>query len=85
MKPHLEEAWRSLRLAHRDARAFHVLAQDELTHPSVACFHAQQAVEKALKAALFALRIEFRRTHDLLELAHRLRERGTGFPCPKKS
>lgn len=31
-------------------------------------FHAQQAVEKAIKAVLSANKIEFRRTHDLVTL-----------------
>lgn len=32
MKPHLEEAWRALRLADRDIHAFQVLKGDEETH-----------------------------------------------------
>lgn len=32
------------------------------------CFHAQQCVEKYLKAFLVRHKIEFRRTHDLIEL-----------------
>jgi len=32
------------------------------------CFHAQQAIEKALKAWLTFLRVPFPRTHDLIEL-----------------
>jgi HEPN domain-containing protein len=32
------------------------------------CFHAQQAVEKALKAVLLARKVEFPLTHDLEEL-----------------
>ncbi|MFA6108506.1 MAG: HEPN domain-containing protein [Candidatus Latescibacterota bacterium] len=32
------------------------------------CFHAQQAVEKALKAILTAFSVHFSRTHDLLPL-----------------
>ena len=31
------------------------------------CFHAQQALEKALKAVLTIKHIDFRRTHDLEE------------------
>ena len=34
----------------------------------IACFHAQQAAEKALKAILVAHQIRFARTHDLAEL-----------------
>jgi HEPN domain-containing protein len=47
MKPHVEEALRSLRLADRDIKAFEVLADEPDVHLSMACFHAQQAVEKS--------------------------------------
>jgi HEPN domain-containing protein len=39
------------------------LPQDVLY--SELCFHAQQAVEKCLKAVLIHLDIEFRKTHDI--------------------
>lgn len=79
MKPHIEEAWRALRLADRDITAFNVLKESE-AHLSVVCFHAQQAVEKALKAVLFSGQIEFRRTHDLTELARLLPQDGNILP-----
>ncbi len=69
MKPHIEEAWRALRLADRDIQAFHVLQKSPDVHLSIICFHAQQAVEKSLKAVLFTHQIEFRRTHNLVDLA----------------
>lgn len=37
--------------------------------PEQVCFHAQQAVEKALKAVLLFNKIDFPLTHDLQELA----------------
>lgn len=44
-------------------------AEAFLGHPHVpprqSCWHAQQAAEKALKAVLIFLQIDFRRTHDL--------------------
>jgi HEPN domain-containing protein len=80
MKPHLEEAWRAIRLADRDIHAFHVLKEDAEVHLSVMCFHAQQAVEKLLKAVLFAHQIEFRRTHDLAELSYLLSQNGLVVP-----
>lgn len=80
MKPHIEEALLSLRLADRDTKAFEVLSDDPDVHLSVVCFHAQQAVEKSLKAALFAHEIEFGRTHDLVKLAQLLRSRGIVVP-----
>ncbi len=80
MQPHLEEAWRSLELADRDITAFHILSQEPEAHLSIVCFHAQQAAEKSLKAVLFSRRIEFRRTHDLTELAQLLRQYGIETP-----
>jgi HEPN domain-containing protein len=80
MKPHLEEALLSLRLADRDVKAFEVLSKDPEVHQSVACFHAQQAIEKSLKAVLFAIEIEFGRTHDLVKLAQLARNKGIPVP-----
>src|SRR5205807_7369880 len=37
-----------------------------------ACFHAQQCVEKYMKALLHEAGIEFPRTHNLIELMHLL-------------
>lgn len=72
MKPHLEEAWRSLRLADRDIKAFDILKKEPEAHLSIVCFHAQQAVEKSLKAVLFSHQIEFERIHDLVNLSRLL-------------
>jgi HEPN domain-containing protein len=80
MKPHIEEAQLSLRLADRDVKAFEVLSGDPDVHPSVAGFHAQQAVEKSFKAVLFTHEIEFGRTHDLVKLANLIRSRGILVP-----
>jgi HEPN domain-containing protein len=80
MKPHIEEALLSLRLADRDIKAFQVLSNDPEVHLSVACFHAQQAVEKSLKAVLFGHKIEFGPTHDLIKLTKLLRSRGIVVP-----
>ncbi len=74
MKPHIEEAWRSLQMADRDIKVFEILSDEPEAHLSIVCFHAQQAVEKSLKAVLFSRQIEFRRTHNLTELAQLLRE-----------
>lgn len=85
MSPQIEEAWRALRLADRDIYAFNVLSDDDDAHLSVVCFHAQQAVEKSLKAVLFALQIEFKRTHNLLELAALLCQNGGDPPLTDES
>jgi HEPN domain-containing protein len=81
MEPHLEEAWRALRLADRDIKAFEILKQEPEAHISTVCFHAQQAVEKSLKAVLFSRPIEFERTHDLVKLARLLADHGLAPPA----
>jgi HEPN domain-containing protein len=45
-------------------------------------FHAQQSVEKALKAVLTARRATFPRTHNLEELGLLVAESGIGLPAP---
>jgi hypothetical protein len=40
MKPHIEEALLSLRLADRDIKAFEVLSREKDVHLTVVCFHA---------------------------------------------
>ncbi len=69
-----------LRLADRDIAALAVLSDSEEVHLSIICFHAQQTIEKCLKAALFCHRVEFRRTHDLQLLANLLAEHGWRTP-----
>lgn len=65
MTPSIDEAQRLLRLARCDFQTFAILH----THPEAPlapmCFHAQQCVEKALKAVITANQIYFRYTHDL--------------------
>jgi HEPN domain-containing protein len=43
-------------------------------------FHAQQAIEKCIKAVLTSHTIEYTRTHDLIELCQLLER--TGLPLP---
>lgn len=80
MTPALEEALRMLRLADADLAAFNVLHASPDVASEVAGFHAQQAIEKCLKAVLFARGISFRRTHDLIELADLLGDSNSGLP-----
>ena len=56
------------RKAEDDARAMQLLASDPEVSDEIVGFHAQQAVEKWLKAVLGHRGIEFEYTHDL----HRL-------------
>ena len=80
MTPQREEAERYLRLARRDEAAFRALLNSVTVDFAVACFHAQQAVEKALKAVMFLHGLEFRRTHDLEELSGSLTDAGINNP-----
>ncbi|MDP2792913.1 MAG: HEPN domain-containing protein [Sulfurisoma sp.] len=82
MTPQLEEALRLLRLAQRDCEVLEILAETgDKTH-AAAGFHAQQAVEKALKALLCAHDVDFPRTHDLEGLLKRLAGTGDTPPTP---
>ena len=65
MKRPEDLARRFLALADRDIRAFRKLSDDPEIDDEVVGFHAQQAVEKSLKAVLAKHRVELRKTHDL--------------------
>lgn len=54
-----------LTLARQDLAAAEALDRDERVSDSSVGFHAQQAVEKALKAAIASRGLEFPFTHDL--------------------
>lgn len=56
---------RWLRQARRDLRVAQRSIEDSEPAPEAACWHAQQAAEKALKSVLVFLQIEFPYTHDL--------------------
>jgi len=64
----LAETHRWLRQGREDLRMAVLAATSDEPAPSAACFHAQQAAEKAIKAVLIYLQIDFERTHDLQAL-----------------
>jgi len=68
MKQPRDLARRFLALAERDARTLAALVDHRDVDDEPIGFHAQQAVEKCLKAILALHRIPFRKTHDLDEL-----------------
>ncbi len=80
MTPRVEEAQRLLRLARRDQIACAALLRVEGLALAVGCFHAQQAIEKALKAVMCLHGIEYQRTHDLEELAGKLTDAAVILP-----
>lgn len=62
---HVEVAQLLLEKAGGDLAALSVLAADQNQADHVVGFHAQQAVEKAIKAVLASREIEIPMTHDL--------------------
>ena len=56
------------------------LSPDPASPDEVLGFHAQQAIEKMLKAVLSLAEIRYRRTHDLVELIDLVCERRIPFP-----
>ncbi len=61
----LLEVQRWLRYAQEDMAAAEVMLEQTAIAPRHACWLAQQAAEKALKAVLVFLQIDFPRRHDL--------------------
>ena len=68
MKSALDLARRYLELADRDIVAFNKMRNDSDFHTTTTYFHAQQGIEKCLKAVLALHGVAFRKTHDLDEL-----------------
>ncbi|MBA4370581.1 MAG: HEPN domain-containing protein [Coriobacteriaceae bacterium] len=66
--PDAAEAGRWLRFAEEELALARALVSDPEAPARLACWHAQQAAEKALKAALVVRGTEFPRTHNLLAL-----------------
>ncbi|ATE58845.1 hypothetical protein CCZ27_01720 [Thauera sinica] len=66
--------------AREDAKALRALSGLPDIADSIPGFHAQQAVEKALKAVLSAYGIPFRRTHDIAELLDLMHDQGLPPP-----
>lgn len=79
---HLEQARRLLKIAKRDVKTFLIL-RGACDAPEVpAYFHAQQAVEKSLKAVLLWHGVPVRKTHDLDELVDLLLDKNIPMPFP---
>ena len=76
----LEEGRKLLNIARSDRDAFLLLANSAGIRPAIAMFLAQQTVEKALKAVMFAHGITVHRTHDLADLAVSLGQASLALP-----
>jgi HEPN domain-containing protein len=66
--------------ARDDAKAVEALIGLPDIADGIVGFHAQQAVEKALKSVLSHHGVAFRRTHDLAELLDLLADQGLDLP-----
>jgi HEPN domain-containing protein len=75
-----EQAQRLRRKAAIDEQALLILIADASSADEVIGFHAQQAVEKLLKAALSHHQVVFKKTHDLVQLFNLLKATGVSVP-----
>lgn len=78
---HVDLAHLLLRKANADLAATRALAVDTDPHDEAIGFHAQQAVEKALKAVLAFSQVPNPRTHDLTYLVELLDSHGIDVPA----
>jgi HEPN domain-containing protein len=82
-QPATAEARALLHAAGQDWKTVELL----LLHPdapvSSVCFHAQQYLEKVMKAVLVSNAVVFRRTHDLEKLADLLEQQGLDLPLSR--
>ena len=79
-----EYAQRLMQRARDDRYAMVRLAEDPQSPPWTIAFHAQQAVEKAIKAVLSAGSIEYPYTHDLERLLELVAASGRSLPPDRR-
>ncbi|MBI4963442.1 MAG: HEPN domain-containing protein [Desulfomonile tiedjei] len=80
MKQPIDLARKFMSLAYRDLEVFLLLTRVESISDESVGFHAQQVVEKCLKAVLAYHRVEVRKTHDLGKLIDVLGKNGLPNP-----
>jgi len=74
-----EESAALIRLAHDDLTAAKILFEKD-GPSSIICFHAQQTVEKGLKAVLIRKGTPIRKIHDLVELTELIQDLSLTLP-----
>jgi HEPN domain-containing protein len=79
---HVDLAHLLLRKARGDLAVARLVAADADPHDEAIGFHAQQAVEKSIKAVLALSRIAAPRTHDLTYLVELLDSHSIKVPMP---
>jgi len=82
-EPATPEAEVLLRAAERDYKTFSILKDNPEAPLGSTCFHAQQYVEKIMKAVLVTYGNVFRPTHDLEKLAGMFDDLGIEMPLPR--
>jgi HEPN domain-containing protein len=75
-----KNAKKMLNLAAKDFKALQNMADEVLFDVEIFGFHAQQTVEKLLKAWLSSLGIKYERTHDLQNLFSLLKDNNQLVP-----
>lgn len=80
MNSHIDYAEALLRKARDDGYVVRCMAADSAAPDWIIGFHAQQAVEKAIKSVLTRHEVEFPRTHNLSMLIELLRQHGIASP-----
>jgi HEPN domain-containing protein len=78
----LDHARLLLSKAQDDWVALKILLDNSQVADEIIGFHAQQIVEKTLKAVLTVNSVPFRRTHDISELIDLLNDKGISVPVP---
>jgi len=73
---HIDQAEKLLLMAAKDMKAMSLMISPESIDDEIYGFHAQQAVEKSLKAWITAIGGTYNFTHDLWVLLMTLRELG---------
>ncbi len=69
-----------LQYAQSDLKLAELASTNKDIHFELACFHTQQAVEKALKALMIENSITFPLTHDIQQLLELIEQAGLNIP-----
>lgn len=78
----IEQAGKLLQMAAKDIKALDLMLQPEAIDDEIFGFHAQQAVEKSLKAWITAIGGSYGYVHDLRILLLALKELGCAIEPP---
>jgi HEPN domain-containing protein len=70
-----------LQFAEGDLRLAELASRDRMIQPQLACFHAQQAAEKAIKAVFVLHGASFPYTHNIEHLLALAERNGISFPA----